>query len=85
MQQLKLQIDGMGCGSCVWKVSSALSAVPGVRVEKVRVGSAAIHFDPARVTEQRVVSAIADAGFTARKETSHENAFDNTAGVTHCH
>ena len=85
MQELKLQIDGMGCGSCVRKVTSALSAVPGVRVETVRVGAAAVHLDPARVTEQRVVGAIADAGFTARKETSHENAVHDTAGVTHCH
>ena len=85
MQQLKLQIDGMGCGSCVWKVTSALSALPGVRVEKVKVGSAAVHLDPARVTEETLVGALAEVGFTARKEASHENAAHHNVGGAHCH
>ena len=85
MQQLKLQIDGMGCGSCVWKVTSALSALPGVRVEKVRVGSAAVHLDPARVTEGSLIGALAEARFKARKEKSDENAAHSNNGHAHCH
>ena len=85
MQQLKLQIDGMGCGACVRKVTSALSAVPGVRVEEVKVGSAAVRLDPARVTEQTLVGVLADAGYSARKESSHETATANNTGGVHCH
>ena len=83
--ELKLQIDGMGCGSCVWNVTSVLSALPGVRVEKVRVGSAAVHLDPARLTEERVIGALAEAGYPARKETSHEHATADNVGGAHCH
>jgi copper chaperone CopZ len=31
MQKLMLEIDGMGCGACVRKVTDALNAVPSVR------------------------------------------------------
>ena len=40
MAEIKLHIDGMHCGSCVRRVSQALAATEGIKVEEVRVGEA---------------------------------------------
>lgn len=71
MERLEFQVDGMGCGSCVRKVRAALASVPGVSVEKVEVGSAAVAYDPKVASPAAIAGALADAGYPARKEESH--------------
>ena len=65
MEQVTLNIDGMGCGACVRKVEGALRAVPGTRVEKVQVGSATCLIDPATASAEQLVRAVTAAGYSA--------------------
>ena len=63
--RLKLTIDGMTCGHCVAAVCAALERLPGVAVESVEIGSATLHFDPARASAPEIVEAVYREGFAA--------------------
>jgi copper chaperone len=65
MKQLKLDVSGMSCGHCVHAVREALAGVPGVKVEDVRIGSAALSFDETKATVGDLVDAVSDAGYEA--------------------
>lgn len=60
-----LAIDGMTCGHCVQAVTKALSAVPGVKVRSVAVGSAVIEATDG-LTTGRAVAALDAAGYPAK-------------------
>jgi copper chaperone len=66
MQKLSLAIDGMSCGHCVARVTRTLSALPGVRVGAVNVGSATLEYDPASSSPQAITAALDEAGYPAR-------------------
>ncbi len=65
MKEVNLTIRGMSCGGCVNKVSAALKGLPGVKVEKVAVGSATVMINTALIASDRLIEAISSAGFTA--------------------
>ena len=65
MEKLYLAIDGMSCGHCVGRVSKALGALPGVKVEHVEVGSASVAYEPAVISPERLAQALEDLGYTA--------------------
>ena len=60
-----LAIDGMSCGHCVLAVTKALSAVPGVTVKSVAVGSAEIETADGWATG-KAVNALGEAGYPAK-------------------
>lgn len=60
-----LNIDGMTCGHCVQAVTKALSAVPGVKVRSVAVGSAVIEAADGWITG-KAVAALDEAGYPAK-------------------
>jgi len=62
---IQLSIEGMHCDGCVRRVTNALSAVEGVRVSSVQVGSAEVTMDPARVRPEQIEEAVNRIGFTA--------------------
>lgn len=66
MERMAMSIDGMSCGHCVSAVRAALTAVDGVTVEEVKVGSAIVSYDPARTRPDEIVGAVADGGYRAR-------------------
>jgi copper chaperone CopZ len=68
MAEFTLKIDGMHCGSCVRRVTQALSAVEGVAVNEVSIGAARLTstLDPAPVDQ--AVAALGKIGFAARLE-----------------
>jgi len=66
MQSIQLKIEGMTCGHCVAAVEKALDRTPGVVQRSVKVGSATVEIDPARVTPEALMTAIATQGFTAQ-------------------
>ena len=66
MQQITIPIDGMTCGGCVRNVQHALGRIPGVRVEKVVVGSATLSYDPAVSGSDALFAAIKGAGYMPR-------------------
>lgn len=63
---LRLSIDGMHCGACVGRVTTALKGVEGVGVRTVDVGSASIGFDPAKTSIEKIIAAVDRIGFSAR-------------------
>ena len=67
MQKLAMEIRGMSCGHCVKGVSAALAALDGVTVENVKIGSAVVQYDPARVTPDALRAAVADEGYEVTK------------------
>lgn len=63
MQRISIPIAGMSCGGCVNNVRNALTRIPGVQVEQVKVGSATVAYDPAVVKPDAIREAIARAGY----------------------
>lgn len=61
---VSVTISGMVCGSCVARVTNALSKLPGITDKKVTVGSAVVTYDSALVTEQQIKQAIEGIGYT---------------------
>lgn len=66
---LKLDVSGMSCGHCVKAVREALTAVPGVTVDDLSIGSASVSYDDAEVTVGDLVDAVSDAGYEATEAT----------------
>ena len=66
-QEVTLDIEGMTCAACQSHVQSALSKVPGVSSAAVNLMTkrAAVVFDPATTTPQRLVEAVVDTGYGA--------------------
>ena len=64
-ESLTLSIEGMHCGACVRRVTTALSSVAGVKVENVEVGSASVAYDPAATSPAEIAAAVNRIGFTA--------------------
>ena len=70
METLSLTIQGMSCNHCIGRVSKALSALTGVRVDDVSIGSARVTYDPAAVSVAQIASALDAAGYPARAAVS---------------
>ncbi len=63
MEKMTLEIGGMNCMHCVGAVKKALSALPSVNVEDVKIGSATIDYDPSKVDSAKIKDAVDDAGY----------------------
>jgi copper chaperone len=63
-----IQIDGMSCGGCVNSVRLALgrAGLSAEEVKEVKIGEATVEFDETRLTRQRIIEAIEDAGFDVK-------------------
>jgi copper chaperone CopZ len=66
---LNLAIEGMHCGACVRRVTTALQGVEGVTVKSVEVGSAKVVFDVAATSAQEIAAALDRNGFPARVQS----------------
>jgi copper chaperone len=65
MEQITIQINGMGCGHCLNAVNTALAALSGVTVGSVRIGRAEVSYDPGQIDPAQIVAAIEEAGYGA--------------------
>jgi copper chaperone len=65
MERLNLTIEGMTCEHCVRAVRGRLEKTPGVKLDDVQIGSAALDFDPSVTNIDDIEEAIADEGYTA--------------------
>ena len=65
MRQATLHIEGMSCGHCLNAVNRALSAVPGVTIDAVRIGRADVSYDDTAATISDLEAAVAEAGYRA--------------------
>ena len=60
-----LRIENMHCDACIRRVTQALNALPGTRVETVQLGAA--RFETSATPEQ-VLAAMQKTGFPAHIE-----------------
>jgi copper chaperone CopZ len=65
MRQATLHIEGMSCGHCLNAVNRALSAVPGVRIDAIRIGRADVTYDEQHTSPAQLESAVTEAGYRA--------------------
>ncbi len=63
MKTLTMDISGMTCGHCVNAVKQALTAVHGVEVESVAIGSATVRYDDAVLDAAAVKNAVIEEGY----------------------
>ena len=70
-EEWNLAIGGMHCASCVARVESALTAVPGVRDARVNLATerATVVVDSGQVDAGQLASSVSKAGYTARRDT----------------
>lgn len=68
MAEFKLHIDGMHCGSCVRRVTQALTATEGVEVREVNIGSARLSSSHEPAPVDAAIAALARAGYSAHLE-----------------
>jgi len=67
-ETLTLSIEGMHCGACVRRATTALQRVAGVRLDLVDVGSAKLSFNSEQATAGEIVGALDRIGFVAHIE-----------------
>ena len=63
MVRLTLHVGGMTGDICVGKVRGALTNIPGVTIEQVKVGSATVRYDPALSNPGALREVVAKAGY----------------------
>ena len=66
MEQTTIAVQGMSCGHCVAAVKGALTRLDGVEVRDVKIGSATVAYDPAKVSTDQIAGAIAEEGYQAQ-------------------
>jgi copper chaperone CopZ len=68
MEKLELHIEGMHCGSCAVGIQMLTSQMDGVKSAEVSYEGkqGVFEFDPAKVTKEQLVKAIAELGYSAR-------------------
>jgi copper chaperone CopZ len=65
MRHATLHIEGMSCEHCLNAVNRALSAIPGVRIDAIRIGRADVSYDENTTGPSDLEAAVADAGYRA--------------------
>ena len=68
MRQATLHIEGMSCGHCLNAVNRALSVVPGVQIDAIRIGRADVSYDESTTGPSQLEAAVAEAGYRATVE-----------------
>ena len=58
----EFKIEGMSCGHCVMAVEKVLNKLD-IEKKKVEIGSAAIEFDPDKVSEEDIKNSITESGY----------------------
>ncbi len=73
LQKVTLKVDGISCGSCIPKIRSSLSKVPGVKTVEMKVKSrwiffadysdarAIVELEPGKTTVDELIQAVESA------------------------
>jgi P-type Cu+ transporter len=77
-RRVTFPVSGMTCAACSARVQRTLEKQEGVRDAAVNLmlGSAAVTYDPAAVTPERLVSVVQDTGYGAELPRPEETAFE---------
>lgn len=72
IKAVKLDIEGMTCGSCAASVKSALGKLDGVRDVQISFEQkgGTVAFDAAKVNERSIVDAVNKSGFKAQRSAT---------------
>ena len=62
MKKEQLKIEGMTCEHCIKAVQKELSKLD-IKIKGVKVGSADIKYDAAKVNKEQIAAAINEAGY----------------------
>jgi len=73
VRQATLRIEGMSCGHCLNAVHRALSSVPGLRIDAVRLGGADVSYDETTTTASDLENAVVEAGYPATVQPSNDS------------
>jgi copper chaperone CopZ len=65
VRQATIHIEGMSCGHCLNAVNRALSSVPGVRIDAVKIGRADVSYDETTTKASDLEKAVVEAGYPA--------------------
>ncbi len=68
MRPATLHIEGMSCGHCLNAVSRALSLLPGVQINAIRIGRADVTYDETTTSPSQLEAAVLEAGFVAKTQ-----------------
>ena len=74
--RVQLPVSGMTCAACQARVQRALAQEPGVNDASVNLmtGVAAVTYDPARITLERLVDAVRETGYGAELPSTDGDA-----------
>jgi copper chaperone len=61
--EIQLKIEGMSCGHCVMAVEKKLNRLDLIK-KTITIGSAKIEFDPVKVSEEDIIKAINETGYS---------------------
>ena len=72
---VKLEIEGMTCGSCAASITTAVKKIDGVRTVEISFEQkgGTVEFDPAKANEQAIVEAVNNAGFKAQRVATEKS------------
>ncbi|RPH53743.1 hypothetical protein EHM82_07930, partial [bacterium] len=75
--KITIPVSGMTCASCQANVQKTLQRQPGVVDASVNLmmGNAAVTYDPAAVSPEKLVEAIRDTGYEAELPRPEQTAF----------
>ncbi|MEK7531817.1 MAG: heavy-metal-associated domain-containing protein [Patescibacteria group bacterium] len=67
MEKIDMHIEGMHCGGCATGIQMVVSGLDGVKSAFVDLNGkkGTFEYDPLKVTKDKIISAIAELGYTA--------------------
>lgn len=68
-ERFHTEIEGLNCASCVRRVETALSAIPGVHAARANLANKSVDVEYSGLKTADLVSALSDAGYPAVTET----------------
>ena len=68
MKDMKVDIGGMSCGSCVKRVSKAFEKVEGVMKCDVEIGSAKVTYDETKIDINKLLDVVRMTGYSIKGE-----------------
>ncbi len=72
MRHATLHIEGMSCDHCLNTVNRALRAIPGVRIDAIRIGRADVSYDEGITGPSQLEAAVAEAGYRATTQAEEK-------------
>ncbi len=65
IQKVNILVEGMTCEGCASSIKTAVGALPGVEdcAVEFKTGNVVVAFDPTRVNQEQIYSAISSQGY----------------------